>query len=80
MHRGWISLKDALTGSSPDAVLKAAQTGEDHAVSEYQKALDADLSDGLRTVVDRQYQDVVAARDEVATLGVVGVRPRRAAP
>ncbi len=68
VHRGWISVKDALTGSSPDAVLKAAQTGEDHAVSEYQKALDADLSDGLRTVVDRQYQDVVAARDEVATL------------
>src|SRR4051794_4712053 len=68
VHRGWISVKDALTGSSPDAVLKAAQTGEDHAVSEYEKARDAALSDGLRTVVDRQYRDVVAARDEVATL------------
>ncbi|MCU1367664.1 MAG: hypothetical protein JWN39_3303, partial [Ilumatobacteraceae bacterium] len=38
VHRGWIAVKDALSGSSPDAVLKAAVTGEDHAVSEYEDA------------------------------------------
>ncbi len=68
LHRGWMSLKDALSSSDAKAVLDVAKQGEEHAVTEYQKALDADLSDGLRTVVDRQYQDVVAARDEVATL------------
>ena len=68
LHRGWISLADALTGSSPDAVLDAAATGEDHAVDEYQKALDADISTGLRDVVGRQYREVVAARDEVRSL------------
>jgi len=68
VHRGWISVKDALSGSSPAAVLKAAQTGEDHAVGEYEKALGADISAGLRDVVDRQYRDVVAARDDVRTL------------
>ena len=31
LHRGWLSLKDAVTGDDPDAVLKAAETGEDHA-------------------------------------------------
>ena len=41
LHRGWISVKDAVTGSSPEAVLKAAESGESHAVTEYKKALDA---------------------------------------
>ena len=68
LHRGWISLKDALTGDDPTAVLKAASTGEDHAVSEYEEALEKDLSAGFREVVSRQYAAVVAARDEVAAL------------
>lgn len=68
LHRGWMSLKDAVTGSDTDAVLKAALTGEDHAVSEYEKALDADISPNLRTVVQRQFADVRAARDRVAQI------------
>ncbi len=40
LHRGWISLKDALTGDDAGSVLGAAVTGEDHAVSEYEKALE----------------------------------------
>ena len=69
-HRGWISLKDALTGDDPTAVLKAASTGEDHAVSEYEKALEQDLSAGFRDLVTKQRAAVVAARDEVKALQV----------
>ncbi|MGG5259188.1 ferritin-like domain-containing protein [Phycicoccus avicenniae] len=68
LHRGWLSLKDALTGDDASGVLGAAATGEDHAVSEYEKALEADLSDGFRTVVQRQHAAVLAARDEVKAL------------
>jgi uncharacterized protein (TIGR02284 family) len=68
LHRGWISLKDALTGDNPGAVLKAALTGEDHAVSEYEKALQQDLSPGFHEVVVRQHAAVLAARDEVKAL------------
>jgi uncharacterized protein (TIGR02284 family) len=68
VHRGWISLKDALTGDDPDAVLKAALTGEDHAVNEYEKALQQDLSPGFRAVVSQQHAAVVAARDEIKAL------------
>ncbi|MDX6359395.1 MAG: hypothetical protein QOH37_2449 [Nocardioidaceae bacterium] len=68
MHRGWISLKDALTGDDPSGVLKAALTGEDHAVSEYEKALQQDLSAGFQEVVRRQHAAVLAARDEVKAL------------
>ena len=67
-HRGWISLKDALTGDDAGSVLGAAVTGEDHAVSEYEKALEKDLSAGFRDVVTRQHAAVVAARDEVKAL------------
>jgi uncharacterized protein (TIGR02284 family) len=69
LHRGWISLKDALTGDDASAVLGAAVTGEDHAVSEYEKALEEDdLSDGFRTLVQQQHAAIVAARDEVKAL------------
>ena len=68
LHRGWISLKDALTGDDAGSVLGAAVTGEDHAVSEYEKAEKHDLSAGFRDVVSRQRVAVVAARDEVKAL------------
>lgn len=70
VHRGWVSLKDALTGDDAGSVLGAAITGEDHAVSEYEDALTHDLSDGFRDVVSRQQAAVVAARDEVKGLQV----------
>ena len=68
VHRGWLSLKDAVTGDDPDAVLKAAETGEDHAVSEYEDAVKIDLSAGFREVVVRQQADVRAAREELRAL------------
>ncbi len=68
LHRGWMALKDALTGDDPQGVLGAAVTGEDHAISEYDKALEQDLSDGFRSVVERQRIAVRAARDEVKAL------------
>jgi uncharacterized protein (TIGR02284 family) len=61
LHRGWMSLKDALSGSSPKGVVDAAEQGEDHAMSAYQDALDADISAELRTVVQRQFGDVQVA-------------------
>ena len=68
LHRGWLSLKDALAGSKPDGVIDAAEQGEDHAVSEYEKALDADISAGLRAVVARQYSEVQQTHDIVRDL------------
>jgi uncharacterized protein (TIGR02284 family) len=69
LHRGWLKMKDAVTGDDAGAVLGAAGTGEDHAVSEYEKALgEDDLSDGFRSLVQQQHQAIVAARDEVKAL------------
>lgn len=68
VHRGWMTLKDALAGSDPSGVLSAAEEGEDHAVKEFEKALESEISAGLRTVVERQLTDVRAAHDEVRSL------------
>lgn len=67
-HRGWLSLKDAVTGDEPSGVLDAALQGEDHSVQAYEDALKEDLSDGFRTVVQRQHAEVLAARAEVKAL------------
>ena len=67
-HRGWMTLKDTLAGSDPEGVLDVAEQGEDHAKSEYAKALDTDLSAGLRTVVERQYTEVQRTHDIVRDL------------
>ncbi len=66
LHRGWISLADALTGDDPHAVLAAAEAGEDHAVSEYKDALENDALTGeMRDVVSRQFNEVKKAHDDV---------------
>ncbi len=68
VHRGWMTIKDALSGSDVDGVLDVAEQGEDHAKSEYAKALDEDISAGLRTVVTRQQVAVQSAHDTVKSL------------
>jgi uncharacterized protein (TIGR02284 family) len=68
VHRGWIGLKDAVTGDDASAVLGAAETGEDHAVSEYEEALEMDLPAEVRTVIQRQAAGVKQAHDEVRNL------------
>ena len=66
-HRAWLSLKDAL-GGGDHAILAEAERGEDHAVSEYQDALDKNLPDDVRVVVERQYQVVKGSHDRVRAL------------
>ena len=68
LHRGWLSMKDAVSGDDAGGVLDAAVSGEEHAESEYRKALDADLSDGFRTVVARQHEAVVQTQTELKSL------------
>ena len=69
VHRGWIAVKDALTGDSPSAVISAAEQGEDHAKSKFRDALeDKSLSPGVREIVQRQAAEVQAAHDYVSSL------------
>jgi uncharacterized protein (TIGR02284 family) len=68
VHRGWMAVKDAIAGSDPDGVLDVAEQGEDHAVSEYEKALGEDISPEFKAVLQRQLTVVQAAHDRVRAL------------
>jgi uncharacterized protein (TIGR02284 family) len=66
VHRGWMSLKDALSGSSPKGVVDAAEQGEDHAVNAYKDALQEDMSPELRTVVQKQFTEIQSAHQTIS--------------
>ncbi len=77
-HRGWINLKAAITGKDEHAILSEAERGEDAAVKNYQEALAQDLPDDLRSVVEKQYRQVLDAHNRIRSLrdatGVAGSR------
>lgn len=68
IHRMWMSVKDTISGSSPEGVLDAAEQGESHALDQYRDALDKDISDNLRTIVERQMAEITTARDGIKAL------------
>lgn len=68
VHRGWLSLKDALSGSKAKGVLDAAEQGEEHAVSEFEKALEKDISADLAGTVRRQLVEIRATHVKVKAL------------
>jgi uncharacterized protein (TIGR02284 family) len=67
LHRGWIGLKSALTGNDDHAILEEAERGEDAAVKNYRDALAKDLPADIRSVIDRQYRDVLTTHNSVRT-------------
>ena len=68
LHRGWVDLRSKITDQNDSAVLKECERGEDVAVEAYQEALDKDLPDSVRNVIEKQYQGVKANHDKVKAL------------
>ena len=76
LHHGWIALKGALTGHSEHQILEETERGEDFSLSRYRDALAHEVPTDLRSVLERQYQQVQSAhtrikalRDSLATHG-----------
>jgi uncharacterized protein (TIGR02284 family) len=67
-HRGWMSLKAALTGRDEGAIIIECERGEDVAVKAYQQALATPLSAELRAIVERQLIKIQEAHDQVRSL------------
>lgn len=68
MHRGWVSVKSALTTYDDKAVLNEAERGEDNAKSRYMKALQKPLPPQVKSLVEKQYQGVQRNHDQVKML------------
>lgn len=66
IHRIWMELTDTATGTDVTAMLAATKNGEDHAIAEYEDALERDdLPDDVRRAVARQAQAIRAVHDVV---------------
>jgi uncharacterized protein (TIGR02284 family) len=67
-HRGWISLKTAMSSRDDMAILEECERGEDYAKARYGAALNVDLPESVRSVVERQYAGVKANHDRIRDL------------
>jgi len=68
LHRGWVSVRGALSGHSDQAMLDECERGEDSAVASYRKALNQDLPAAIRSVVEKQAQGTQKNHDEIKAL------------
>jgi len=68
LHRGWINVKEAVTGRDDKAILEEVERGEDYAKAQYRKAVDEALPANVKAVVERQYRGVISNHDKVRAL------------
>ncbi len=68
LHAGWMELKGALTGHSPHQILSETERGEDLSISRYRAALDARPPEGIRSVLESQFQEVQEAHSRIRAL------------
>ena len=67
-HRGWICLRSAMASRDSRAILEECERGEDCARARYAEALKLDLPAPVRSILERQYHEVVAHHDRVRDL------------
>ena len=79
LHHGWIALKGVLTGHSEHQILEETERGEDFSLSRYREALSHDLPGELRSVIERQYEQVQVAHDRIKALRDTTASQRSAA-
>lgn len=61
----WMAFADLLDGAKPLALVEEIRRSERNTMSHYESALKADLPVDVRSVVMRQYEQIVVARDQI---------------
>lgn len=68
MHRGWVAVRGTLSTYDDHAMLAECERGEDTAVRRYREALDKDLPQDIRALVERQLQGAQHNHDQIKAL------------
>lgn len=69
VHRGFLNLKEALTGSDEKALINEVERGEDYIKAKFETALEDDkLSPDCRQVIERAYASVRKGHDQVSAI------------
>lgn len=68
-HRGFMNLKEVLTGSNERAVVEEVERGEDYLKAKYETALeDTEVAPDTRRVIEEAYQSVRKGHDRASAL------------
>jgi uncharacterized protein (TIGR02284 family) len=65
LHRGWVEVRQAISGDSDLALMEECERGEDKAKASYRKALEKNIDPQVRLVIERQYQGVLENHDKI---------------
>ena len=68
LHRGWVSVRSALTSKDDVAVLEEAERGEDAALKKYREASARNLPADVQAVIRKQLQGTQANHDQIKAL------------
>jgi uncharacterized protein (TIGR02284 family) len=68
LHRRWVDIKSLITGKDTLAVLTECERGEDVALKNYRRALEKDLPQNVRSVVEKQLEGVQLNHDRIKHL------------
>ncbi len=68
LHRGWISIKDAITKGDDKALVDEAEAGEDAAIKAYKEAVGKGLPPSILSVVEKQFSGVQEAHNTIRDL------------
>lgn len=68
LHRGWISLKEALSKNEDKAIVDECESGEDAAVKAYREALGKSLPSDVEGVVRKQFSAIQEAHGVIRNL------------
>lgn len=68
LHRFWIEFRTAITDKDKIVVLEECERAEDIAIKAYQDALEEDLPDDLRSLINHQLQGVKRNHERVRQL------------
>ena len=68
LHRGWVALRNSLSGHADVSLLDECERGEDHALAAYRKALRQTLPPAVRSVVQRQADGAQRNHDQIKAL------------
>lgn len=68
IHRGWVSVKTALSTRDDKAVLEECERGEDVALARYRKAMKQNLPADVKQLVEKQMQGVQKNHDQIKML------------
>ena len=68
-HRGFMNLRQALTGSDERAIIEEVERGEDYIKGQYEATLqDADLTPETRQAIEQAYTSVRKGHDRASAL------------